>query len=146
MYKPYNSERGGGGGGYKGGGRKFGGGGGYKGGGGFDRANREMHDAVCASCGENCKVPFRPNGMKPVYCANCFKKEEGGDDRSERPSYGEKKPYVSTPRAVDTSKIEARLASIEEKLDALIEALTMEEGDEDEDDEDEEGGEEEAKS
>ncbi|MEB3245086.1 MAG: CxxC-x17-CxxC domain-containing protein [Vampirovibrionales bacterium] len=54
-----------GGGGYGGGGY---GGGGYGGG----RPPREMHDAVCAGCGVQTQVPFRPNGMKPVYCRNCF--------------------------------------------------------------------------
>lgn len=123
MYKPHNNDRG-----WKGGGRSFGGGNrGFKRG-GYGQSDREMHSAVCAGCGNSCQVPFRPNGVKPVYCSECFSKEEGGGDfapkRFDRPSYGEKKPYVSTPRGVDTKKIEARLESIEEKLDALIEALT----------------------
>lgn len=37
-------------------------------------AHREYHDAVCASCGAACKVPFVPNGEKPVYCSECFAK------------------------------------------------------------------------
>lgn len=43
------------------------------------RAPREFHDAVCASCGKECKVPFVPNGERPVYCSECFAamKEEG---------------------------------------------------------------------
>lgn len=43
------------------------------------RAPREMHDAVCAECGKECKVPFAPNGERPVYCSECFAKmkEEG---------------------------------------------------------------------
>ncbi|HUW21329.1 MAG TPA: CxxC-x17-CxxC domain-containing protein [Candidatus Bathyarchaeia archaeon] len=35
--------------------------------------NKQMYDAVCDNCGNNCKVPFRPSGGKPVYCSNCFK-------------------------------------------------------------------------
>lgn len=42
------------------------------GGGGFDRGPREMHDAVCAGCGCETQVPFRPDGRKPVYCRDCF--------------------------------------------------------------------------
>jgi len=42
------------------------------GGGGFDRPAREMHPAVCAQCGTDTMVPFRPNGEKPVYCSDCF--------------------------------------------------------------------------
>jgi CxxC-x17-CxxC domain-containing protein len=39
-------------------------------------ANREMHDAVCAKCGAECQVPFKPRseaeGGKPVLCKECF--------------------------------------------------------------------------
>lgn len=52
------SERGGGGGG---------GGGGYR--------QREMHPAVCASCGKDTEVPFLPRGDRPVYCSDCFSKQ-----------------------------------------------------------------------
>ena len=33
---------------------------------------REMHPAVCAQCGKDTMVPFRPRGDKPVYCSDCF--------------------------------------------------------------------------
>jgi CxxC-x17-CxxC domain-containing protein len=32
----------------------------------------QLFDAVCSKCGDKCQVPFRPNGMKPVYCKACF--------------------------------------------------------------------------
>jgi CxxC-x17-CxxC domain-containing protein len=31
-----------------------------------------MHPAVCAQCGKDTTVPFRPRGDKPVYCSDCF--------------------------------------------------------------------------
>lgn len=37
-------------------------------------APREMHPAVCASCGKECEVPFEPKGDRPVYCNECFTK------------------------------------------------------------------------
>ena len=37
-------------------------------------APREYHDAVCTSCGKECKVPFAPSGDRPVYCSECFAK------------------------------------------------------------------------
>lgn len=40
--------------------------------GGFDRGERQMFPAVCASCGNDTMVPFRPSGEKPVYCRDCF--------------------------------------------------------------------------
>ena len=61
-------ERGGGG---------FSDGGGFSGGGGFSsgygsRPPREMHTVVCAQCGKDAQVPFKPTGDRPVYCSDCF--------------------------------------------------------------------------
>ena len=38
------------------------------------RGERQMFDAVCASCGKTCKVPFQPREDRPVYCSECFAK------------------------------------------------------------------------
>ncbi len=35
---------------------------------------REMHDAVCASCGSDTQVPFEPREGRPVYCSDCYAK------------------------------------------------------------------------
>jgi CxxC-x17-CxxC domain-containing protein len=37
-----------------------------------NRDARPMHKAVCADCGKNCEVPFKPSGDRPVYCKSCF--------------------------------------------------------------------------
>ena len=36
--------------------------------------SREMHKAICADCGEECEVPFKPTQSRPVYCRDCFAK------------------------------------------------------------------------
>jgi CxxC-x17-CxxC domain-containing protein len=61
-----------------GGGSSYGSGG-YGGGGGgsLSRGPREMHDAVCARCGKETQVPFRPTGSRPVYCSDCFRLVRG---------------------------------------------------------------------
>ena len=46
-------------------------------GGGFGQGTREMHPAVCAECGQNTTVPFRPRGDRPVYCNDCFRSRRG---------------------------------------------------------------------
>lgn len=46
-------------------------GGGYGGGSGRPRA---MYAAVCANCGVETQVPFKPTGIRPVYCSDCFSK------------------------------------------------------------------------
>lgn len=48
------------------------------GGGGYDRGQREMHPAVCAECGKDTMVPFRPRGDRPVYCRECYSRQGGG--------------------------------------------------------------------
>ena len=52
------------------------------------RAPRVYHDAVCASCGKECKVPFEPRDDRPVYCSECFAKlqEEAESSEKEEPT------------------------------------------------------------
>lgn len=40
--------------------------------GGYGRTEREMFPAICAECGKQTMVPFKPNGEKPVYCKDCY--------------------------------------------------------------------------
>lgn len=113
------------------GGKKFGG---PRGGGSGFGGDREggLHDATCAKCNDHCQVPFRPNGRKPVYCSNCFVRdtdsaprfERGGYDKPSygaKPAYGEKRPYVSTPR--NNPNLESQLKEVNAKLDQILEAL-----------------------
>jgi CxxC-x17-CxxC domain-containing protein len=39
---------------------------------GYERGAREMFSATCSQCGREARVPFRPSGLKPVYCSDCF--------------------------------------------------------------------------
>lgn len=108
--------------------------GGYKPG-GFKRDERRgggdwkpMFPATCATCGTSCEVPFKPNGRKPVLCSNCFKKDGPSDDR---PSYGgdRERPMRSerpTYSAPGEGNIAAQLKDINDKLDAIIDALNDE--------------------
>ncbi|MBE6788105.1 MAG: zinc-binding protein [Ruminococcaceae bacterium] len=38
------------------------------------RPEREMFTAVCANCGQEATVPFKPREDRPVYCSECFAK------------------------------------------------------------------------
>lgn len=42
-----------------------------------------MHKAICSRCGKECEVPFKPTGIRPVFCSNCFENNGGSDRRSE---------------------------------------------------------------
>ena len=70
-----------------------------------DRPPRQDHDVVCAECGQQTTVPFKPSGNRPVLCRDCFAKNRpprregggggggfggprsGGGDRGDRPSF-----------------------------------------------------------
>jgi CxxC-x17-CxxC domain-containing protein len=34
---------------------------------------REVFMAVCAACGKQTDLPFKPRGDRPVYCRDCFR-------------------------------------------------------------------------
>jgi CxxC-x17-CxxC domain-containing protein len=74
-------------GGSSGGGGGRGAGGGGRSGGGA-RSTKPMYPAVCANCGVETMVPFKPVDDRPVYCRNCFdaKKPAGSGVRERRPS------------------------------------------------------------
>ena len=36
------------------------------------RGPPEMTEVVCAGCGAVTEVPFKPTGIRPVYCRSCF--------------------------------------------------------------------------
>ncbi len=88
----------------RGGGRSFG---------GRDFKPKTMFQAVCDQCGQDCEVPFRPTGEKPVLCSNCFR-----GSRDNRGSRDDSRHF--TPRASDNSK---QLEQINTKLDKIIAAL-----------------------
>lgn len=51
--------------------------------------DRQMHKTTCSECGNECEVPFKPTGDKPVFCNNCFGKRGSteprrGNDRNSR--------------------------------------------------------------
>jgi len=48
------------------------------GGGGYGSSRRQMYPAVCAACGKETEVPFEPRGDKPVYCSDCYRKNNPG--------------------------------------------------------------------
>jgi len=56
----------------------------------FDRPERQMYPAVCATCGKATQVPFEPRLGRPVYCRDCFvpPQRSSGDSFERSPSFG----------------------------------------------------------
>ena len=110
-------------------------GGDRRGGGGFDRRDKgrgfsrggdrpAMHKAVCDACKQNCEVPFKPTGNKPIFCSDCFSKQGGGDrrggDRDRKPRFEDRGPSQSNQDSKDILK---GIKTLNYKLDELIRAL-----------------------
>ncbi|OPX82169.1 MAG: hypothetical protein A4E52_02088 [Pelotomaculum sp. PtaB.Bin013] len=38
-----------------------------------NRKNRPMYEVTCDGCGQIARVPFQPDGSRPVYCSDCFR-------------------------------------------------------------------------
>ena len=114
---------------FGGGGRGFGGGFGRdRDSGRFDRGPREMHNATCDKCGKSCQVPFKPTPGKPIYCSDCFSKNESsGSNFGSRNQSG---PSSSGMSPEQFNQIDKKLNKI---LKALSE-LELDTGDADEGD------------
>ena len=41
------------------------------------KAQTQYYTTVCAQCGGEARVKFRPSSDRPVYCSNCFEERNG---------------------------------------------------------------------
>lgn len=97
-----------------------------------DYVKPELFPATCNNCGNACEVPFKPNGRKPVYCRDCFKKDESAaprfDDKKpfkkfDRPAYGATRPSYQAPISTNYDE---QFEAINQKLDEIIALLASE--------------------
>ncbi len=51
-----------------------------------ERGEREFHTTTCSECKKETKVPFKPTGVKPVYCSECYRKHKPEDESRDRRS------------------------------------------------------------
>jgi CxxC-x17-CxxC domain-containing protein len=48
-----------------------------------NRRDGGMTEVICSECKSKCEVPFKPTSSKPVYCSDCFgKQDKGGSGKS----------------------------------------------------------------
>lgn len=67
----------------------------------FDRrgSDRPMYKTTCSKCGNECEVPFKPSGDRPVFCSQCFENNRSSDSRRSggmdlrRPNFNDKQMY-----------------------------------------------------
>lgn len=118
--------------------------GGNRGGQSGDRGNKDVQlfKATCTTCGQACEVPFRPDGIKPVLCRDCFARKnaspnnDGDRDRGNfTPSQSVSsytKPNFETGRLTtpaginheaDFLALKKQLSTLEVKMDKILEQV-----------------------
>lgn len=100
----------------------------------FGRGERrplEMHEVICAKCGKETEVPFKPTGDKPVYCRDCF--DKNGGDRSSGRNFNSGGAGAGMSQE-QFSQINTKL----DKIIAFLETIEIEDEEELEDETDEE--------
>tara|TARA_Y100000310_G_C20259419_1_gene612938 strand:+ start:93 stop:488 length:396 start_codon:yes stop_codon:yes gene_type:complete len=84
----------------------------------FNRNNRDvqMTKVTCASCGNNCEVPFKPTSNRPVYCSDCFSKDGNSKDNKS-----------SNRNFTSSNDYKKDFKMLNEKLDKIIKSLEAKE-------------------
>ena len=80
-----------------------------------EKRTLKMHDVICDKCKKECQVPFKPTGDKPVYCSDCFRKNDNSNS-----SYGSRsqdRPFKSGMSSEEFDQINAKLDKIIQALD-----------------------------
>ncbi len=89
---------------------------------------RQMHKAICSSCGRECEVPFKPSGEKPVFCSSCFEKNRGGSDTGRSDTRRFEDRSFNKPRFEDKSisqpQNNEQFNTLNTKLDKILAILT----------------------
>jgi len=87
-----------------------------------DRQGRPMFSVICFECGNDCEVPFKPNGNRPIYCRECFAKRKAGHGSNARvhqryltpesePAPADGRAKISRKKVVDRKKPAAKKRS-----------------------------------
>jgi CxxC-x17-CxxC domain-containing protein len=90
-------------------------------GGGHGDRPKQMHPATCSKCGQECEVPFRPTGDRPVFCSTCFKTQDRPGPKFSQPSFGGSHQQQGGTGGGAVSK--GQLDALNAKLDKIISLL-----------------------
>ncbi|MFH0838865.1 MAG: CxxC-x17-CxxC domain-containing protein [Candidatus Omnitrophota bacterium] len=84
-------------------------------------SERVMYKAICAACGKECEIPFRPREGRPVYCKECFSRHRSGgsfkphSDYRPREAVAAQVPHIDKPQASEKKKSFGRKKPAERK-------------------------------
>lgn len=100
---------------------------------GFGRDNRsggsseykQSFRVTCDKCAKSCEVPFKPTGNKPVYCSDCFRKNEKKSTKYDDFNEFDRIEKTKSPSNQSNDLLLKRLDAIEEKIDKILESLSL---------------------
>ena len=84
------------------------------------RFEKPKYDAICADCGQRCQVPFQPNGSRPIFCKDCFRRDDRPDFNRRDDRSPQAKPFNEPGRAADYKR---DFMELNRKLDDVIRML-----------------------
>jgi len=70
--------------------------------------DKKMFDATCDKCGKRFELPFKPTGSRPVYCSQCFERNNSSLSKNNNQA---------------SSQYKEQFDMLNSKLDKLIKAL-----------------------
>ncbi len=111
-----------------------------------DDSKPELFKTTCTTCSKPCEVPFRPDGIKPVLCRDCFAtKNSAGFTPAVRPndrnqgttSFRQDTPKRPAPRMEDYTpfqpsrdanykELKQQIGVLESKINRIVDLLTPE--------------------
>lgn len=111
---------------------------------------KPLFSADCSNCGTYCEVPFRPTQGRPVFCRDCFKTQDQGQDRFADDRFGsdryEARPYRKEAKPFRESSVpsagkmtEEQFKTLNAKLDKILNILELAMQDEDVDEDMDDG-------
>lgn len=95
----------------------------------YRSANQAMFKATCANCGNECEVPFKPSGSRPILCSNCFKSSKSeysnnSENRFTKKSYGnDKNLKINTLNDSRIDDLKTQINALSNKLDRIFDLL-----------------------
>ena len=85
--------------------------------------DRQMFDAVCVKCGNDCQIPFRPSQGRDVFCSNCFEKSEGTEARRPDRKSFDKSNFGRDDSRNSTPNYSAQFEALNAKMDKILQLL-----------------------
>ena len=93
-----------------------------------------MSKTTCTTCGKPCEVPFRPDGIKPVLCRDCFATKNAAGTMPVRTTANDRTarqyeaPYTPAPRTTEKNNLNyavlaKQLGAIETKVNKVLELI-----------------------